>query len=1102
MRLNKLISNSLAIGLILNNASFSLASVISEDGRYETFEGDNITIDNILEENKVDVEIEGNTMVNIANQKDPVPITKSYSVEGTNHIALQGEYDGKARPVIEGNTMYYNNDTGELTDTFIEGANLSLVSSFEDQLVTQDMVDSGKEKPENLGKYKVEYKVTGKNKFDFNKFTSKDVLLHPDRGSYEVDENSIIIYTSVIDNHTGGILTDIGNELPEEYRYKSMKISPNTNLSLSADIENACNIYIAWYDINYKLISYGSLGSYNQEKPFRHQAQSPNNAHYLVIRFGSLIEDSTTVISNIQIEEGSTATEYESYKESIKTFYLNSPLLEGDTIEDVDGKATHIRRYNQIILNGRENWNINPNGTVDGYLLFYTNQNFVNTNELENTAISDKFIVNADVYKANYECFVTNEHGRVYIKIHESKLDTPDVLGIKQWLTSNLVNIVYRMKTPIYETISEESILIDSYKDGYLDLNTNIPVNKVDFIPITTNLNYLYPSTEYTVQFESDNIGKIDKLSLGNEVLYNDYSVVKGINRFNITTPSSISSTELSIDGIGFNLSDLIVTEATSESFDYFEGIKSVGQDDINSHKMELSSDNINLFDINKDINQKYNGMITGDNSININKVLDDGGIESNLYSYSHHGRGQIIKLKKNTNYRIKARVVNHGHIIVKTNKNRDLKAIYANNNTVNQVFNTGNEEEICLSFVTFGYGNLPNAVFYDLQLTLDIYDKNYTPHQSNTLQIPLSEPLRSLPNGVKDRIIKRNGQWVVERNIGEITFDGSDDEAWQKDVNAIYENTLIFRVINLNTIKINNNPNVYCDTLPSKAVYYKDEEGAFHNHHPNMFIRILKSRLTNDTVNDFKEWLSQNPTTMVYQLATPIYEPLNIDPIINLYLDTTHISNNSNIPANMKVTVDRAINKATEAIELAKTNPTIANISQARMWTNLLKESTLKDEVHKEIDSITNIEDLQLEKKKVTSNVDIYVKSDNMLLMTLSTNTIKFENYSGVDDIELDNAINISVNSSLPYQLNSYLLSELESSDKSNKIEKDLLNIKTNSDSDYKVFNNINEKLILEDDCESGNNKSHSIDFKLIGGDAHKADIYKAVIKFEAEQK
>ena len=48
--------------------------------------------------------------------------------------------------------------------------------------------------------------------------------------------------------------------------------------------------------------------------------------------------------------------------------------------------------------------------------------------------------------------------------------------------------------------------------------------------------------------------------------------------------------------------------------------------------------------------------------------------------------------------------------------------------------------------------------------------------------------------------------------------------------------------------------------------------------------------------------------------------------------------------------TINRTINRAIEAIELAKINPTVENLSKARMWTNLVKESLKKDELQKEI--------------------------------------------------------------------------------------------------------------------------------------------------------
>ena len=53
--------------------------------------------------------IEGETLVNVCDQEEPIPITKEYTVEGTNHIPLQGEYDGKCRPFVYGNTLVNRN---------------------------------------------------------------------------------------------------------------------------------------------------------------------------------------------------------------------------------------------------------------------------------------------------------------------------------------------------------------------------------------------------------------------------------------------------------------------------------------------------------------------------------------------------------------------------------------------------------------------------------------------------------------------------------------------------------------------------------------------------------------------------------------------------------------------------------------------------------------------------------------------------------------------------------------------------------------------------------------------------------------------------------
>ena len=67
---------------------------------------------------------------------------------------------------------------------------------------------------------------------------------------------------------------------------------------------------------------------------------------------------------------------------------------------------------------------------------------------------------------------------------------------------------------------------------------------------------------------------------------------------------------------------------------------------------------------------------------------------------------------------------------------------------------------------------------FWDIFVIKDSLDNEYTPHQSNEAMTLLNEPLRGTQGGIRDRIIKKNGQWVVERNLKQITF--SDASGWE----------------------------------------------------------------------------------------------------------------------------------------------------------------------------------------------------------------------------------------------------------------------------------------------------------------------------------
>ena len=225
------------------------------------------------------------------------------------------------------NVMLFDGDeSSNPPQEYFEG----MKSSFEENIVTQDMVNNGLEEAKNLGKYKAEIKVTGKNLFD------KNLALR--NHSIKLGTGKPVIWTG-----EQTILYTVSNLI---------KIKPNTIYSVIADKQ----VIPYYYDDNNNFI-----GRYvSENNGYDYTFTTFSNASYMRIRFEESIN---TTLDTFQIEEGSIATEYEPYKESVKTFYLNSPLLEGDTIEKINGKATHVKRYGTVVLDGSEYWVEHGNGT-------------------------------------------------------------------------------------------------------------------------------------------------------------------------------------------------------------------------------------------------------------------------------------------------------------------------------------------------------------------------------------------------------------------------------------------------------------------------------------------------------------------------------------------------------------------------------------------------------------------------------------------------------------------------------------------------------------------------------------------------------------------
>ena len=161
-----------------------------------------------------------------------------------------------------------------------------------------------------------------------------------------------------------------------------------------------------------------------------------------------------------------------------------------------------------------------------------------------------------------------------------------------------------------------------------------------------------------------------------------------------------------------------------------------------------------------------------------------------------------------------------------------------------------------------------------------EIHWKNHK--NSNKIKLLINEPLRSVGN-VKDRLCVKNGKLVTERNCGEVILDGSAMFSYHNSYttdNHITFNKIYTDIYEPKYIHQYDTSTGICDKFIQRgwqSVYGSkvDEEGFCFSgdNRRNIHIKISKSKLTSQDSNGLKNWFTNNPTTIVYQLAEPYYE-------------------------------------------------------------------------------------------------------------------------------------------------------------------------------------------------------------------------------------
>ena len=240
-------------------------------------------------------------------------------------------------------------------------------------------------------------------------------------------------------------------------KYIKLNLKPNTNYTYNSILDKKGNAsefnFYGWIsnDINSNFTGY-PIFHWNLNKTFSKTFNTGNDEWYFHILSDKQIDDYRDYLINFQLEEGSIATSFESYKSNILMVNEEVELRGIGNVKDelnlLTGKLT--QRVGEITLNGSENW-IALGGVR--YALEATMENIKKPNAGDVNILSADYPVSSyeDAYNgsksislfpnSNYDFWI-----RTNIELNNSTL-------FKQWLFNNPITIQYQLATESVKTV-------------------------------------------------------------------------------------------------------------------------------------------------------------------------------------------------------------------------------------------------------------------------------------------------------------------------------------------------------------------------------------------------------------------------------------------------------------------------------------------------------------------------------------------------------------------------------------------------------------------------------------------------------------------------
>lgn len=387
--------------------------------------------------------------IDILNESVTHKLTKDIVKEYSGEVITSNDTsEGFIRNLkLKGNTKYRRAD-GSHTNTWESGVSLESV---------------GEAEKNSDGKYPIEVVSCGKNLFSTELFEKISLNENCNLCSWNED-------TGVLHLSWNGIKTYLT-------LLTSQKIKKNTQYTLSFEIQgeqswlpNTIRIEYTDGTESYSKTTLDSTTEYKKIILISDVNKTISRIYWVGVTISN--------VKNLQLEEGTTATNYESYKEDKRIVLLDSPLRKNDVLDLEKLKIT--RNYGSATFNGSdsENWELGVSHINS--IVFYKGLSGSRkyTQSTPGSLLCDKFIYNWNVWSSEEEGVRIEEYGALQISILKSKLETQDVAGFKKWLQSNPVTVVYQLATPVVEDITNLIEPLSSYPNTTtVTTNNNIKAN-------------------------------------------------------------------------------------------------------------------------------------------------------------------------------------------------------------------------------------------------------------------------------------------------------------------------------------------------------------------------------------------------------------------------------------------------------------------------------------------------------------------------------------------------------------------------------------------------------------------------------------------------